>query len=46
MAKFLNRFDTSDALKKIILKADHQLILISPYIKLNNEIKAVLSNFR
>lgn len=43
MAKFLNRFETSDALKDIILDAHHQLILISPYIKLNPEIKDALS---
>lgn len=42
MAKFLNRFESTDALKNIILEADRQLILISPYIKLNSELKRSL----
>lgn len=42
MAKFLNRFESTDALKNIILEAETQLILISPYIKLNEEIKKAL----
>lgn len=43
MAKFLNRFESTDALKKIILEADRQLILISPYIKLNADLKKALN---
>ena len=39
MAKFLNRFQSTDALKTIILEADRQLILISPYVKLNSDLK-------
>jgi len=42
MAKFLNRFQSTDALKSIILEADRQLILISPYVKLNKELKEAL----
>jgi hypothetical protein len=43
MAKFLNRFESTDALKRIILEADRQLILISPYIKLNLDLKNALN---
>ena len=43
MTKFLNRFASADALKTIILKAERQLILISPYIKLNQDLKNALS---
>lgn len=43
MIKFLNRFGSTDALKTIILEADQQLILISPYIKLNQDLKNALN---
>ncbi len=43
MAKFLNRFQSTDALKSIILEAERQLILISPYIKLNMDLKKALN---
>lgn len=43
MPKFLNRFGATDALTTIILEADRQLILISPYIKLNQDLKNALN---
>ena len=43
MARLLDAFGSRDTLKDIILQAHHQLILISTYIKLNNEIKTALS---
>jgi hypothetical protein len=43
MAKFLNRFQATDSLNQLISEADRQLILISPYIKLNNYLKEVLN---
>ncbi|HEY5405801.1 MAG TPA: phospholipase D family protein [Ginsengibacter sp.] len=43
MAKFLNRFESTDALTRIILDAERQLILISPYIKLNFDLKNALN---
>jgi hypothetical protein len=43
MAKFLNRFQSTDALKIIILEAERQLILISPYVKLNSDLRNSLS---
>jgi hypothetical protein len=43
MPKFLNRFESADALTTIISGADRQLILISPYIKLNQDLKNALS---
>lgn len=46
MAKFLNRFQSADALKDIILEAQEQLILISPYVKLNRELKDAMSTHK
>ncbi|WP_416437740.1 phospholipase D family protein [Phnomibacter sp. MR] len=46
MPKLLNRFGSADALKEIIREANDYLILISPYFKLNNEIKSELSKLK
>ncbi len=46
MAEILNRFEVNDALKKIIEAANNQIILISPYIKLNTALKAALQKHR
>jgi len=41
MAKLLDRFESIDELNKITLEAEEQLILISPYVKLNDELRTV-----
>jgi hypothetical protein len=46
MAKFLNRFELTDELHRIIEGAKEYLILISPYIKLTDSIKRSLSKHK
>ena len=43
MAKLLNRFKVVDELKKMIIEAEQVVVLISPYIKLDNSIKSLLA---
>ncbi len=42
MSKFLNRFQVTDELQKIIEESSDYLILISPYFKLNNFLRSAL----
>lgn len=44
MAKFLDTTGISDHLQKIINNANEKLILISPYLKINNRIKQCLED--
>ena len=44
MAKFLTTTGTSSAIEKIILKAADQLVIVTPYLKLNKHIEQRLSD--
>lgn len=44
MAKFLNTSATTYLLEELIKNADEKLILISPYLKINNKIKELLED--
>ena len=44
MAKFLNTSGTTYHLEEMIKKASDRLILISPYLKLNERVKELLED--